>query len=94
MEALEPPSLAAAKKSPDWPAWEKAIYKELEVLKAAATWKTVDPPSRVNIVGSKWVFRAKKDAAGVVIQYKERLVVQGFSQVPGVDYFNTFTPVT
>ena len=93
MEALEPPSLAAAKKSPDWPAWEKAIYEELEVLKAAGTWKSVDPPSGANIVGSKWVFRAKKDAAGVVVRYKARLVAQGFSQVPGVDYFDTFAPV-
>jgi hypothetical protein len=67
MEALEPLSLAAAKRSPDWPAWEKAIYEELDVLKAAGTWKAVDPPDGVNIVGSKWVFRAKKDAAGVVV---------------------------
>ena len=93
MEALEPPSLAVAKKSPDWPAWEKAIYEELDVLKAAGTWKTVDPPDGANIVGSKWVFRAKKDAAGVVVRYKARLVAQGFSQVPGVDYFDTFAPV-
>ena len=93
MEGLEPQSLAAAKKSPDWPAWEKAIQEELDVLKAAGTWKAVDPPDGANIVGSKWVFRAKKDAAGVVVRYKARLVAQGFSQVPGVDYFDTFAPV-
>ena len=56
VNALEPPSLAVAKKSPDWLAWEKAIYEELDVLKAAGTWKTVDPPDGVNLVGSKWVF--------------------------------------
>ena len=56
MEALEPPSLAVVKKSLDLPAWEKAIYEELDVLKAAGTWKTVDSPDGVNIVGSKWVF--------------------------------------
>ena len=53
----------------------------------------VDAPKGVNIVGSKWVFRAKKDAAGNVVRYKARLVTQGFSQVPGIDYFDTFTPV-
>ena len=93
MEALEPPSLAVARKSPDWPAWEKAIHEELDVLQAAQTWETVIAPAGANIIGSKWVFRAKKDAAGVVVQYKARLVAQGFSQVPGVDYFDTFAPV-
>jgi len=53
----------------------------------------MDTPKGVNVVGSKWVFRAKKDAVGKVVRYKARLVVQGFSQVPGVDYFNTFAPV-
>ena len=93
MEALEPPSLAVAKKSLDWPAWEKTIHDELAILKVAGTWKIVDARVGVNIVGSKWVFRTKKDMAGVVVRYKARLVAQGFSQVPGVDYFNTFAPV-
>ena len=93
MEALEPPSLAVARKSPDWPAWEKAIREELDVLQAAETWETVSEPAGANIIDSKWVFRAKKDAAGVVVRYKARLVAQGFSQVPGVDYFDTFAPV-
>jgi hypothetical protein len=44
-------------------------------------------------VGSKWVFRPKKDADGNIVRYKARLVAQGFSQVPGVDYFDTFAPV-
>ena len=39
------------------------------------------------------MFRAKKDAAGKVICYKARLVAQGFLQVPGVNYFDTFAPV-
>ena len=67
MEALEPLSLAVAKQSPDWPSWEKAIHEELAVLKAAGTWETVDAPEGANIVGSKWVFRAKKDTAGIVV---------------------------
>ncbi|CAA7265260.1 unnamed protein product [Cyclocybe aegerita] len=63
------------------------------VLKAAGTWELMDTPDGVNIVGSKWVFRVKKDAAGNVVRYKARLVAQGFSQVPGVDYFDMFVPV-
>ncbi|PPQ83632.1 hypothetical protein CVT26_000950 [Gymnopilus dilepis] len=92
-EALEPRDVREARRRPDWPLWEKAIQEELDVLKAARTWDLVDAPANANIVGSKWVFRAKKDAAGNVIRYKARLVAQGFSQVPGVDYFDTFAPV-
>ncbi len=92
-EALEPHDLAEAKKRPDWPLWEKAIQEKLETLKTAGTWELVNTPNEANVVGSKWVFRAKKDAAGNVVRYKARLVVQGFSEVPGVDYFDTFAPV-
>ncbi|KAJ3481674.1 hypothetical protein NLJ89_g12191 [Agrocybe chaxingu] len=92
-EALEPRDVKEAMGRPDWPLWEKAIQEELSVLKAAGTWELVDTPDGVNIVGSKWVFRAKKDAAGNIVRYKARLVAQGFSQVPGVDYFDTFAPV-
>jgi hypothetical protein len=92
-EALEPRSLAEAKCRPDWPLWEKAIYEELATLKEMGTYELVEPPADANIVGSKWVFRAKKDTDGTIVHYKGRLVAQGFSQVPGVDYFDTFAPV-
>ena len=92
-ETLEPQSLKEAKSRPDWPRWEKAIEEELKLLREARTWEVVDEPRDVNVVGSKWVCKAKKDASGSIIRYKVHLVAQGFSQVPGVDYFNTFTPV-
>ena len=62
-------------------------------MKEAGTWDLVKALAGANIVGSKWVFRAKKDAAGKIIYYKARLVAQGFSQVPGVDYFDMFALV-
>lgn len=93
VEGLEPRTLNEAKTRPDWPLWEKAIHEELGVLREAGTWKLVEQPTGANIVGSKWVFRAKKDASGKIVRYKARLVAQGFSQVPGVDYFDTFAPV-
>jgi hypothetical protein len=51
------------------------------------------PGGDQNIIGSKWVFWAKKDAAGNIIRHKARLVAQGFLQVPGVDYFDTYASV-
>lgn len=92
-EALEPQTLKEARSHLDWLLWEKAIHKELAVLKAAGTWELVDAPQNANIIGSKWVFHAKKDATGHVERYKARLVTQGFSQVPRVDYFDTFASV-
>jgi hypothetical protein len=92
-EALKPRSLAEAKCHPDWPLWKKSIHEELALLKEMGTYELIDPPAEANIVGSKWIFWAKKDAAGNVVQYKAHLIAQGFSQVPGVDYFDTSMPV-
>jgi transposase InsO family protein len=92
-EALEPRTLAEAKRRPEWPLWEKAIEEELATLKAAGTWRLEAAPPGANVIGSKWVFKAKKDAAGNVVRYKARLVAQGFSQIGGVDYDDTYAPV-
>ena len=86
--------IAKARRCPEWPQWEQGFHEELATLQKASTWELVDPPQGANIVGSKWVFHTKKDAAGNVVHYKACLVTQGFSQVPGIDYFNTYAPVT
>lgn len=73
-EALEPASLAEAKCHPDWALWEGGMREELTTLATAGTSELVDPPAGANIVRSKWVFRAKKDAAGNIVHHKARLV--------------------
>ncbi|THH06845.1 hypothetical protein EW145_g3796 [Phellinidium pouzarii] len=89
-EGVEPHTLAEAKHLPEWQMWEAAVKEELKVLEDAGTWTVCDAPLGANIVGSKWVFKIKKNAAGKPIRYKAHLVAQGFSQVPGVDYFDTY----
>ena len=74
-KALEPCMLTEAKQRLDWPLWEKAIEEELATLKAARTWRLEEAPPGVNIISPKWVFKAKKDAAGNIVHYKVRLVV-------------------
>ena len=68
--------------------------RELTTLERAGTWVTVPRPTDKNIVGSKWVFCIKRKADGSVDKYKARLVARGFTQIYGVDYFTTFSPVS
>ena len=60
-EALEPRNLKEAKSHSDWLLWEKAIEDELKSLREARTWEVVNVLKDVNVVGSKWVFKVKKD---------------------------------
>ena len=63
------------------------------MLNNTGTWKLIDPLSEANTIGSKQVFKAKKNTTGNIMCYKMYLVAQGFSQVPDVNYFNTFASV-
>jgi hypothetical protein len=91
-DALEPTYEEARGRS-DWPQWKAAIDVELENLRAAGTWDVVERPASSNVVDSKWVFKLKKNADGTIDKYKARLVARGFTQIYGVDYYETFAPV-
>ena len=69
------------------------MQDEYNALKAQGTWKLVPPPPDRSIIGSKWVYKIKKNPDGNVSRYKARLVAQGFSQEQGLDYSETFSPV-
>ncbi|CAL2277183.1 unnamed protein product [Prunus armeniaca] len=73
----EPSSYRIAAQSP---AWVKAMHEELEALQMQGTWSLMPCPSRKNIVGSKWIYKIKRNADGSIARYKARLVAQGFSQ--------------
>ena len=87
------PSFDEAKRRPDWPKWQMAISEELDNLEQNGTWELVKCPKDTNVVNSKWVLQIKKNAAGEIEKYKARLVARGFTQVYGVDYYKTYTPV-
>jgi len=89
----DPKTLSEAQARSDWPRWKEAMDRELATLEKAETWSTVPCPPDKNVVGSKWVFRIKRKADGSIEKYKARLVARGFTQVYGVDYFDTFSPV-
>ncbi|GKC34615.1 putative ribonuclease H-like domain-containing protein [Tanacetum coccineum] len=56
-------------------------------------WKLVDLPNGKRAIGTKWVFRNKKDERGIVIRNKANLVAQGHRQEEGIDYEEVFAPV-
>lgn len=69
------------------------MKEEIEKLQKRDTWKVVPRPKNANIVGSKWVYRLKKDANGNVTSHRARLVAQGFTQIHGIDFDDTFAPI-
>ena len=89
----DPKTLEEARSRSDWPKWQEAMDREIKTLEDAGTWTTVPKPPGKNVVGSKWVFRIKRKADGTIEKYKARLVARGFTQRPGIDYFDTFSPV-
>ena len=90
--ADEPRSYRAAMAGPHAEEWTGGCRKEMRQLSHNKTWELVEPPSNTNIVGCTWVLRLKVTPDGSVM-YKARLCAQGFTQKPGVDYEETFSPV-
>jgi Reverse transcriptase (RNA-dependent DNA polymerase)/gag-polypeptide of LTR copia-type len=74
------------------PKWRAAIEEELKALGINGTWREEIPPKGVNLVSTKWVFLVKVKSDGTLDRFKARLVARGFSQVYGIDYFETFAP--
>jgi hypothetical protein len=89
----EPISLVEAKKSPDWPEWEKAINAKLEQLQDMGTWELVKKPLDAIPIANKWLFVKKTNNIGQIEKYKARLVIKGCSQCPGFDFNETYSPV-
>lgn len=90
----EPRNLREVKMSQNSGAWQAAMKSELKSHFENGTWELVPLPVGRKAVGSRWVFKLKKDAAGNVIRHKARLVAQGYSQQYGIDFDEVFAPVT
>eukprot|EP00963_Diacronema_lutheri_P007771 scaffold671_cov394-Pavlova_lutheri.AAC.1 len=73
--------------------WEEAIQNELEALSKMRTWDITDLPLDKKPIGTKWIFRVKRDQHGNITKYKARLVALGCHQKPGVDYDEIYASV-
>jgi hypothetical protein len=74
--------------------WVNAKHEELNNFARNEVWELVKRPSDHNIIETKWVFQNKQDENGVIVRNKARLVAQGYSQVEGFDFDETFALVT
>ena len=90
----EPTSIDECKQRNDWPKWKEAINAELKSLaKRKVFGHVIQAPKDVKPVGNKWVFVRKRNDKNEIVRYKARLVAQGFTQRPGIDYEETYSPV-
>ncbi|KAL0377966.1 UNVERIFIED_CONTAM: Retrovirus-related Pol polyprotein from transposon RE2 [Sesamum radiatum] len=86
----EPRSYAQANKYKEW---QQAMKVELEALENNHTWEIVPLPPDKKAIGCRWVYKLKVKVDGSIERCKARLVAKGYSQVAGIDYVDSFSPV-
>ena len=74
-------------------AWILAMQEELDQFTRNNVWKLVPRPTDTNVIGTKWIFKNKSDEFGNIVRNKARLVAQGYTQVEGIDFDETFALV-
>ena len=94
IDETDPVTFSQAISSPNSLEWMSAMEDELASMQKNQVWDLVELPANSRPVGCKWVFKTKKDAQGQIERYKARLVAKGYTQQEGIDYKETFSPVS
>ena len=74
--------------------WLIAMRDEMQSMSDNDVWELVNLPKGYKPIGCKWVFKTKRDNKGNVERYKARLVAQGYTQREGIDFTETFSPIS
>ena len=93
LPSSDPTSWIVARRSAHAQEWAAARDAEIEKLERLRCWNAIDAaavPADSKLLGSKFVFKSKRDKHGKVVSHRARLVVQGFAQREGVDFNETF----
>ena len=87
---VEPSSYAEASRHD---CWIKAMKAELQALQSNETWRLTLLPPQKTAIGCRWIYKIKYRADGSIERYKARLVAKGYTQMEGLDYLDTFSPI-
>ncbi|KAK2410134.1 putative mitochondrial protein [Trifolium repens] len=75
------------------PEWRQAMIDEMCALQSSGTWELVPLPPGKSLVGCRWLYTVKVGPDGKIDRFKARLVAKGYTQIFGLDYSDTFSPV-
>jgi hypothetical protein len=90
VSSIEPKKIDEALKDVDW---VNAMHEELNNFKRNQVWELVERPKGHDVIGTKWVFHNKQYQDGIVVRNKARLMAQGYTQVEGLDFGETYASV-
>nr|GEV40645.1 hypothetical protein [Tanacetum cinerariifolium] len=89
----DPRTLSEAMASRDVAFRKKAVQSEIDSIMHNDTWELTDLPLGCKALGCKWILKRKMKVDESIAKYKDRLVIQGFRQNEGIDFFDTYAPV-
>jgi hypothetical protein len=90
----DPTSYEEAMSRPDASKWQEAMKDEMKSMSTNRVWDLEEIPKGAKTVGCKWVYKIKYDSKGNIEKYKGQLVAKGYTQREGIDYNETFSPVS